>query len=105
MWPPPPIRPSPLRQRLDLLRAYLSEPETNRAVCRRGNPDHAIAERNDRRAPNDVRSHGEAVKHIRHPVLAPLAFEYSAFVVDGRLDLSMVVYNLATPADAAKITS
>jgi transcriptional regulator with XRE-family HTH domain len=54
---------------------------------------------------NDVRSHGEAVKHIRHPLLGPLAFEYSAFAVDGRTDLSMVVYNPATPADAAKIRS
>jgi transcriptional regulator with XRE-family HTH domain len=50
-------------------------------------------------------AHGEAVKHIRHPVLDPLAFEYSAFAVDGRTDLSMVVYNPATPADAAKIRS
>ena len=49
---------------------------------------------------NDVRSHGEGVKHIRHPVLGPIAFEYSAFAVDGRPDLSMVVYNPATPADA-----
>jgi len=54
---------------------------------------------------NDVRSHGEAVKHIRHPVLGPIAFEYSAFAVDGRPDLSMVVYNPATPADAEKIES
>jgi transcriptional regulator with XRE-family HTH domain len=57
-------------------------------------------------AENDV--HGgqhEAVKHIRHPVLGPLAFEYSAFAVDGRTDLSMVVYNPATPADAEKIRS
>jgi transcriptional regulator with XRE-family HTH domain len=54
---------------------------------------------------NDVRSHGEAVKHIRHPVLGPIAFEYSAFAVDGRPDLSMVVYNPATPADAEKIGS
>jgi transcriptional regulator with XRE-family HTH domain len=53
----------------------------------------------------DVRSHGEAVKHIRHPVLGPIAFEYSAFAVDGRPDLSMVVYNPATPADADKIRS
>jgi len=53
---------------------------------------------------NDVRGpHGEAVKHIRHPVLGPLAFEYSAFAVDGRTDLSMVVYNPATPADAERI--
>jgi transcriptional regulator with XRE-family HTH domain len=55
---------------------------------------------------NDVRgAHGDAVKHIRHPVLGPLAFEYSAFSVDGRTDLSMIVYNPATPADAARIKS
>ena len=52
---------------------------------------------------NDVRSHGEGAKHIRHPILGPLAFEYSAFQVDGRPDLSMVVYNPATAEDAAKI--
>lgn len=55
---------------------------------------------------NDVRgTPGEAVKHIRHPVLGPLAFEYSAFAVDGRLDLGMVVYNPATREDADKIGS
>ncbi len=54
---------------------------------------------------NDVRGHAEGIKHIRHPVLGPLAFEYSAFAVDSRPDLSMVVYNPATPADADKISS
>lgn len=55
---------------------------------------------------NDVLdTRGDAVKRIRHPVLGPLAFEYSAFAVDGRTDLSMVVYNPATPADAEKIRS
>ena len=54
---------------------------------------------------NDVRSHGEGLKHIRHPVLGPIAFEYSAFAVDGRPDLSMVVYNPTTPADRDKIGS
>jgi transcriptional regulator with XRE-family HTH domain len=54
---------------------------------------------------NDVQSHGEVVKHIRHPVLGPIAFEYSAFAVDGRPDLSMIVYNPATPADAKRIRS
>jgi len=54
---------------------------------------------------NDVRSHGEGVKHIRHPVLGLIAFEYSAFAVDGRPDLGMVVYNPATLADAEKIRS
>ena len=47
---------------------------------------------------NDVRGHGEGVRHIRHPVLGPIAFEYSVFAVDGRPELSMVVYNPATPA-------
>jgi transcriptional regulator with XRE-family HTH domain len=55
---------------------------------------------------NDVRGpHGEAIKHIRHPILGPLAFEYSAFAVDGRTDLAMVVYNPATPEDTDKIRS
>jgi transcriptional regulator with XRE-family HTH domain len=55
---------------------------------------------------NDVRgAHGENVKHIRHPVLGPLAFEYSAFAVDGRTDLSLVVYNPATAEDAERIRS
>lgn len=55
---------------------------------------------------NDVRAgHGEAVKHIRHPVLGPFAFEYSAFAVDGRPDLTMVVYNPATAQDAERIGS
>lgn len=55
---------------------------------------------------NEVRGpHGEAVKHIRHPTLGPVAFEYSAFSVDGRTDLSMVVYNPATPEDAVRIGS
>ena len=54
---------------------------------------------------NDVRSFGEGLKHIRHAVLGPIAFDYSAFAVDGRPDLSMVVYNPATAADADKIRS
>ena len=54
---------------------------------------------------HDVRTHGEVVKHIRHAVLGPLAIEYSAFAVDGRPDLTMVIYNPTTPADAEKIRS
>lgn len=54
---------------------------------------------------NDLRSHGEAVKHIKHPVLGPIGFEYSAFAVDGRPDLSMVVYNPVTQADLDRIRS
>ena len=55
---------------------------------------------------NDVRgAHGEAVKRIRHPVLGPIAFEYSAFAVDGRTDLTLVIYNPATAKDAERIKS
>jgi transcriptional regulator with XRE-family HTH domain len=52
---------------------------------------------------NDVRSHGEGTKAIRHPTAGMIDLEYSAFAVDGRPDLSMVVYNPATPKDAEKI--
>lgn len=48
-------------------------------------------------APTDI------VKHIDHPVLGPFAFEHSTFSVDGRPDLTLVVYNPATPADAEKL--
>jgi transcriptional regulator with XRE-family HTH domain len=54
---------------------------------------------------NDVRTHAEVLKQIRHPVLGAIGFEYSAFAVDGRTDLTMVVYNPATLADAQKIKS
>jgi transcriptional regulator with XRE-family HTH domain len=54
---------------------------------------------------NDVPTPHEGVKHIRHPVFGKFAFEYSAFAVDGRPDLAMVVYNPATPEDAEKIKS
>jgi hypothetical protein len=54
---------------------------------------------------NDVRTYGEGVKRLRHPIAGPIAFEYSAFAVDGRPDLSLVIYNPATPADADRIRS
>src|SRR5215469_6006098 len=54
---------------------------------------------------NDAPSHAEAVKHIRHPILGPISVEFSAFAVDGRPDLSLLVYNPATAGDAAKISS
>ena len=54
-------------------------------------------------ADNDVRSYGEGVKQIRHPVAGQIAMEFSTFAVDGRPDLSLVVYNPATPADGEKV--
>lgn len=52
---------------------------------------------------NDVRSHGEGIKQLRHPIAGLLALEYSAFSIDGRPDLSLVIYNPATPKDVNRI--
>src|SRR5262245_60121198 len=68
-------------------------------LCRRS-PEFAALWRD-----NNVNVHGEGVKQLRHPLLGPIAMEYSAFAVDGRPDLGMVVYNPATPADADRIRS
>jgi transcriptional regulator with XRE-family HTH domain len=55
---------------------------------------------------NDVRStYGEVAKTLRHPRAGLITLEYSAFAVDGRPDLDMVIYNPATPADADRIRS
>ena len=54
---------------------------------------------------NDVRNYGEGTKLIKHPRAGLLAFEYSAFAVDGRPDLGMVIYTPATPAHAERIRS
>lgn len=53
----------------------------------------------------DVHAAGEAVKHVTHPTLGPIAFEYSAFGVEGRAGLTMAVYNPTTPTEADKIRS
>ena len=62
-------------------------------LCR-SSPDFAAMWRE-----NDVQTHGDRLKHLRHPELGLIALEYSAFAVDGRPDLSLLVYNPATPAD------
>jgi transcriptional regulator with XRE-family HTH domain len=54
---------------------------------------------------HDVRGPGEHTKQIKHPILGPIAFEYSSFAVEGRPDLGMVIYNPATPADAERVRS
>jgi transcriptional regulator with XRE-family HTH domain len=52
-----------------------------------------------------VHAQQERVKHINHPVLGPFGFEHSAFAVDGRPDLTMIVYNPVSDADLDKIVS
>lgn len=48
-------------------------------------------------------AHTEAIKRLYNPELGWLGFEYSTFAVDGRTDLSMIVFNPATTEDAVKI--
>lgn len=48
---------------------------------------------------HDVGSHGEGTKYIRHSILGLITLEYSAFAVDGKPDLAMVIYNPATSVD------
>lgn len=54
---------------------------------------------------NDVASHADGVKRIRHPDHGLIELEFSAFAVDGRPDLGMVVYNPASPETAQRIRS
>ncbi|MEW1782677.1 helix-turn-helix transcriptional regulator [Arthrobacter sp. NPDC080086] len=52
---------------------------------------------------HDVRGYGEGLKTINHHKVGLLSLEYSAFSVDGRPDLSMVIYTPETEADAARV--
>ena len=52
---------------------------------------------------NEVGTHGEGTKTIRHPLAGVLTFEYSTFAVDGQPDLGLMVFTPATPADAGRI--
>lgn len=56
-------------------------------------------------ADNDVRTHGDGAKTLHHAKAGQIKVEYSAFAVDGRPDLAMVIYNPATPEDAKRIRS
>ncbi len=55
-------------------------------------------------AENEVGGFGaDIVKRWRLPGLGETAFDYSAFKVDGRPDLTMVVFTPATESDAARV--
>ncbi|MEZ6030077.1 MAG: helix-turn-helix transcriptional regulator [Hyphomonadaceae bacterium] len=86
--------------RADAIRAGASEAVKDLVdELSRASPEFAEMWRN-----NDVHTHGEGTKHLRHPA-GLLGLEYSSFAVDGRPDLSMVVYNPATPADVELVRS
>jgi transcriptional regulator with XRE-family HTH domain len=52
---------------------------------------------------HDVRTHGEGIKHIQHPTLGLITLEYSAFAVDGKPHLGVVIYNPVTAKDKAGV--
>ncbi|WP_376775893.1 helix-turn-helix transcriptional regulator [Rhizobium populisoli] len=53
---------------------------------------------------NDVRhAYGETAKLLHHPGAGAIELEYSAFAVEGRPDLGLVVYNPATDGDRQKV--
>lgn len=52
---------------------------------------------------NDVHAHGEGVKRLDHAILGTIEMEYSAFAIDGRPDLSMILYNPVSRAVAERI--
>ena len=54
---------------------------------------------------NEVAAHSEGVKRLHHAELGLLELEFSAFAVDGRPELGMIVYNPATDDVADRIRS
>jgi transcriptional regulator with XRE-family HTH domain len=52
---------------------------------------------------NDVLARTEHTKMIRHPEAGVIEFEFSAFAVDGRTDLNMVIYTPANAVDRQKV--
>jgi hypothetical protein len=53
---------------------------------------------------NDVFDSAHVVKELRHPLLGTLTFEASTFGVDGRQDLTMMVFLPAGDDVAERIT-
>jgi transcriptional regulator with XRE-family HTH domain len=54
---------------------------------------------------NEIAAHHEGLKRIHHPEVGLLELEFSAFAVDGRPELGMVIYNPASSADAERVRS
>ncbi|MDE1991060.1 MAG: helix-turn-helix domain-containing protein [Rhizobiaceae bacterium] len=54
---------------------------------------------------NNVHVQAEGMKQLSHPKLGPIELEYSAFAVDGRPDLGLIIYTPADCAVAARIRS
>jgi transcriptional regulator with XRE-family HTH domain len=52
---------------------------------------------------NEVIAHTEGVKRLNHPQGGLLELEFSSFAVEGRPELSMIVYNPVAAADADRV--
>ncbi|HEX7642703.1 MAG TPA: helix-turn-helix transcriptional regulator [Burkholderiaceae bacterium] len=52
---------------------------------------------------NDIVSHGGGLKTFQHPVVGVLSMEYSSFAVDGRPDLTLVIYQPASEEDTRRV--
>ncbi len=54
---------------------------------------------------NDIADHAGGLKRLHHPEAGLIELDYSAFAVDGRPDLGMIVYNPADARSAGRIRS
>ncbi|MBA4045609.1 MAG: transcriptional regulator [Erythrobacter sp.] len=54
---------------------------------------------------NDVATHADGMKLLRHPEYGLIELEFSLFAVEGRPDLGMLVYNPATPESARRVAT
>jgi transcriptional regulator with XRE-family HTH domain len=54
---------------------------------------------------NDVADHADGMKRLQHPEHGLIELEFSAFAVEGRHDLGMLVYNPATPESARRVAT
>jgi len=85
--------------RADVIRAGASE-EITRLVeeLSRLSPEFETMWRD-----NEINAQAEGTKRLHHPQLGTLELEFSGFAVDGRPELTMIVYNPATTAEAERI--
>jgi transcriptional regulator with XRE-family HTH domain len=53
----------------------------------------------------DLQSYGEGTKQFAHPLVGEVTLEYSAFAVDGRPELGLIIYTPATALDKERVAT
>jgi transcriptional regulator with XRE-family HTH domain len=53
----------------------------------------------------DLQSYGEGMKQFAHPLVGEVTLEYSAFAVDGRPELGLIIYTPATLLDRQRVAT